>query len=181
MKSFNLMLSLKNKEMTAVTPNDIVHRTFKNGDFSLSEKVLQTWATAMDIQVPYNVERILLMAAGLDTVRVAAVMEEFERESRSVIPDDLLAIIKTVVVNSRTVGCEEMISTMVKCHEDNQSYTICPHTAVGVAYHYSHPAKVPQVVLATASPDKFPEAVEAAGISAPVSPDIAGLFSLPTR
>ena len=37
--------------IAAVTPNDIVHRTFTTGDFSLSEKVLQTWATAMDIQV----------------------------------------------------------------------------------------------------------------------------------
>ena len=31
------------------------------------------------LQVPYNVERILLMAAGLDTARVAAVMEEMPR------------------------------------------------------------------------------------------------------
>lgn len=167
--------------VAAVTANDVVHRTFSTGDYSLNKEVLQTWATAMDIQVPYNVERILLMAAGLDTGRVAAVMEEFERESRSLIPEDLLAIIKTVVVNSRTVESEEMIATMVRCHEENQGYTICPHTAVGVAYHYSQSTRIPQVVLATASPHKFPEAVEAGGITAAVSPDIAGLFSLPTR
>ena len=39
--------------VAAVTPNDIVHRTLQTGDFSLSEVVLQTWATAMDIQVQY--------------------------------------------------------------------------------------------------------------------------------
>ena len=167
--------------VAAVTENDVVHRTFSTGDYSLNKEVLQTWATAMDIQVPYNVERILLMAAGLDTARVAAVMEEFEREARSVIPADLLAVIKSVVVNSRTVSSKEMIDTMVRCHQENQTYIICPHTAVGVNYHYTNPTDLPQVVLATASPDKFPEAVEAAGISAAVSPDIAGLFSLPTR
>ena len=127
-------------------------------------------------------ERILLMAAGLDTARVAVVMEEFERESRSVIPADLLAIIQTVVVNSRTVSCEEMIESMVRCQEENSpGYTICPHTAVGVSYHFTNPAQVPQIVLATASPHKFPEAVKAAGLTIQESPEIAGLFSLPTR
>ena len=128
-------------------------------------------------------ERILLMAAGLDTARVAAVMEEFEREARSVIPPDLLAIIQSVVVNSRTVSCQEMIESMVRCREENSpSYTICPHTAVGVSYHFINPGQeVPQVVLATASPHKFPEAVKAAGLTIQESPEIAGLFSLPTR
>ena len=167
--------------VAAVTENDVVHRTFSTGDYSLNMEVLQTWATAMDIQVPYNVERILLMAAGLDTARVAAVMEEFEREARSVIPNDLLEVMKTVVVDSKTVVNNEMIETMVRCHEENNNYIICPHTAVGVSYHYSNKTSRPQVVLATASPDKFPEAVEAAGIEAAMSPDIAALFSLPTR
>ena len=149
---------------------------------NMSNVIIVTPSSAL--QVPYNVERILLMAAGLDTARVAAVMEEFERESRSVIPPDLLAVIQSVVVNSRTVTCEEMIASMVRCREENNSpgYTICPHTAVGVAYHYANPpAQVPQVVLATASPHKFPEAVKAAGITIQESPEIAGLFSLPTR
>ena len=123
------------------------------------------------------------MAAGLDTARVAAVMEEFERESRSVIPKDLLAVIQSVVVSSRTVSCEEMIGSMVRCKEENSpGYTICPHTAVGVTYHYaSLPTNLPQIVLATASPHKFPEAVQAAGLTIQESPEIAGLFSLPTK
>ena len=135
------------------------------------------------LQVPYNVERILLMAAGLDTARVAAVMEEFERESRSVIPADLLAVIQSVVVSSRTVSCEEMIASMVRCKEENSpGYIICPHTAVGVTYHYNNlNTNLPQIVLATASPHMFPEAVQAAGLTIQESPEIAGLFSLPTR
>merc|ERR1711884_593779 len=93
--------------VASVTPNDIVHRTFKSGDFSLSEKVLQTWATAMDIQVPYNVERIVLMAAGLDTARVAALMK---------LPEDLRAAVRGVVVDSVMVASGEMVETMRRCH-----------------------------------------------------------------
>ena len=44
-------MGLPVRMVAAVTPNDIVHRTLQTGDFSLSEVVLQTWATAMDIQV----------------------------------------------------------------------------------------------------------------------------------
>ena len=38
-----------------------------------------------------------------------------------------------------------------------------------------------QVVLATASPDKFPEAIRKAGIEPTTNPAIERLFTLPTR
>ena len=132
--------------VASVTPNDIVHRTFKNGDFSLSEKVLQTWATAMDIQVPYNVERIMLIAAGLDTSRVAKLMSEFEKETKTMIPGDLLSKMQEVVVDTLMVEDEEMVTTMRRVFEENdKTYCICPHTAVGVAYFYKNPTVLPQV------------------------------------
>lgn len=131
--------------VASVTPNDIVHRTFKNGDFSLSEKVLQTWATAMDIQVPYNVERIVLIAAGLDTGRVAKMMTEFESETKTMIPGDLLTKMKKIVVDTLMVEDEEMVSTMKRVFEENdKTYCICPHTAVGVAYFFKNSSVLPQ-------------------------------------
>ena len=186
--------------VASVTPNDIVHRTFKNGDFSLSEKVLQTWATAMDIQVPYNVERIMLIAAGLDTGRVAKLMTEFEKETKTMIPGDLLSKMQEVVVDTLMVEDEEMVTTMRRVFEENdKTYCICPHTAVGVAYFYKNPTILPQVckfisclsmdniyrifqvILATASPDKFPEAVQKAEIVNKKNPEIEKLFGMETR
>ena len=46
--------------IATVNPNDIVHRTFKSGDYSLAKEVRATWASAMDIQV-INVIRIRLL------------------------------------------------------------------------------------------------------------------------
>jgi len=167
--------------VAAVTPNDIVHRTLQTGDFSLSEEVLQTWATAMDIQVPYNVERMLLMAADLDTERIGKLMNEFDKETKTKIPTDLLDIIRSVIVDSICVQNEEMIDTLSRCHKEND-YILCPHTAVGVAYHYrKNSSNIPQIVLATAAPDKFPEAVIKAGIEPKSNPNIEKLFSMPTR
>ena len=40
--------------VTAVNPNDIVHRTFKSGDWRMLPDVKSTWASAMDIQVNFK-------------------------------------------------------------------------------------------------------------------------------
>ena len=61
---------------------------------------------------------------------------------------------------------------------------ICPHTAVGVhaaRVRRGDPA-VPMVVLATAHPAKFPDAVEAAcGVRPELPPRMADLFARPER
>ena len=50
----------------AIGISDIVIKTSisKTGDFSLSPEVLQTWATAMDIQVIFSFFRIFLFFVG---------------------------------------------------------------------------------------------------------------------
>merc|ERR1740131_679113 len=73
-----------------------------------------------------------------------------------------------------------MIETMKSCYANN-NYIICPHTAVGVAYLNNNNKQLPQIVLATASPDKFPEAVVLAGITPNHNPSIAKLNTMQTR
>ena len=50
--------------------------------------------------MPYNVERILLMASKMDTKRVQKIMTEFEnsQENGTKIPVDILSAIQSVVV-----------------------------------------------------------------------------------
>ena len=50
-----------------------------------------------------------------------------------------------------------------------------------MAYQYSQAVAGPSVVLATAAPDKFPEAVAEAGIAMTRKEEIARLFTLQTR
>lgn len=44
--------------IAAVNSNDIIHRTVKDGDFSLSGRVKATLASAMDIQVDNELEQM---------------------------------------------------------------------------------------------------------------------------
>ena len=50
-----------------------------------------------------------------------------------------------------------------------------------MAYKYSQAVTGPSVVLATAAPDKFPEAVAKAGIEMVRKEEIARLFTMQTR
>ena len=135
----------------------------------------------MYVKVPYNVERIILMASELDTARVSGLMAKFESDTKTMIPADLLTRIQEVVVDTLMVESPLMVDTMKRVDEDNGGrYTICPHTAVGVAYYYQSLPR-PSVVLATAAPDKFPEAVQKAGIQMKTNPEIEKLFSMETR
>lgn len=73
----------------AVNSNDILHRTIQWGDFSLSEAVKTTWASAMDIQVPYNMERIFWLLSGSNSQVTRALMEQFERTQSLSLPTEL--------------------------------------------------------------------------------------------
>ncbi|XP_053746901.1 threonine synthase-like 2 isoform X3 [Panthera pardus] len=75
--------------VVAVNRNDIIHRTVQQGDFSLSEAVEQTLASAMDIQVPYNMERIFWLLSGSNSQVTRALMEQFERTQSVSLPKEL--------------------------------------------------------------------------------------------
>ena len=40
--------------------------------------------------------------------------------------------------DSISVSNEEIVSTIKRCYDENR-YRLCPHSAVGVRYHYDNP------------------------------------------
>ncbi|XP_032509533.1 threonine synthase-like 2 isoform X2 [Phocoena sinus] len=153
--------------VVAVNYNDIIHRTVQRGDFSLSEAVKPTLASAMDIQVPYNMERIFWLLSGSDSQVTRALMEQFERTRSVSLPKELHSKLSEAVI-SQSVSDEAITQTMGRCWEENQ-YLLCPHSAVAVSYHYQQVDRrqpsPPRCCLAPASAAKFPEAVLAAGLT----------------
>ncbi|KAK4306402.1 hypothetical protein Pmani_021781 [Petrolisthes manimaculis] len=84
--------------VATVNTNDIVARTLSCGDFSVKGEVVKSLAPAMDIQVPYNIERLLYLFTDQDRQRVRCLMEEFERENRVRVPEDVMTSLKQTVV-----------------------------------------------------------------------------------
>ncbi|XP_042546429.1 threonine synthase-like 2 isoform X2 [Dipodomys spectabilis] len=75
--------------VVGVNHNDIIHRTIQRGDFSLSEAVTPTLASAMDIQVPYNMERIFWLHSGCNSQVTRSLMEKFESTHTLLLPKEL--------------------------------------------------------------------------------------------
>nr|XP_060511701.1 threonine synthase-like 2 isoform X4 [Panthera onca] len=169
--------------VVAVNRNDIIHRTVQQGDFSLSEAVEQTLASAMDIQVPYNMERIFWLLSGSNSQVTRALMEQFERTQSMSLPKELHSKLSGAVT-SESVSDEAITQTMARCWEENK-YLLCPHSAVAVSYHYQQteqqPPSLPRCCLAPASAAKFPEAVLAAGLTPETPAEILALESKGTR
>jgi len=58
--SLAMLMGLPVRKLIAgVNENDIIHRCLLTGEFKTAESVVKSIAPSMDIQVPYNFERIL--------------------------------------------------------------------------------------------------------------------------
>ncbi|XP_076990990.1 threonine synthase-like 2 [Tamandua tetradactyla] len=180
--------------VAAVNCNDIICRTIQHGDFSVSEAVQPTLASAMDIQVPYNMERIFWLLSGSDGQVTRRLMEQFERTQSLSLPKELHGKLSGAVT-SESVSDEAITQTMIRCWEENQ-YLLCPHSAVAVSHHYQQmdlqqPSLLPilpnslhhtaRCCLAPASAAKFSEAVRAAGLPLEVPMEILALEDKETR
>ncbi|OXB59255.1 hypothetical protein ASZ78_016890 [Callipepla squamata] len=169
--------------VAAVNSNDIIHRTVKDGDFSLSDHVKATLASAMDIQEPYNVERILWLLSGSDSHLMKTLMEQFTVSKSLKLPEDLHRKVSETL-RSCSASDEDILRAMQRCWEENH-YLLCPHSAVAAHYHYSHldscASGTPRCCLAPASAAKFPDAVLRAGLVPQIPPEITALTTMETR
>ena len=84
--------------VAAVNENDIVSRFIAKGDFTVSDTVVGTWASAMDIQIPYNVERILLAATGVDVPTIGKLMDDFDADAGVQIPSSVMNKVREIIV-----------------------------------------------------------------------------------
>jgi threonine synthase len=145
----------------AANVNDILARTLKTGIYEVRE-VHATASPSMDIQVSSNFERLLFEAGGRDGPAVRRLMEQLKQSGRFVLPDAMLAAIREAFDAGRADETETAAAIRAAWREAGE--LVDPHTAVAlsVAERDSSDASVPNIVLSTAHPAKFPDAVEAA-------------------
>merc|ERR1719235_2719424 len=74
--------------VAGVNANDITHRTFTKGEFHRSDRMVKTLSDAINIQVPYNMERIFYYLADEDASIVAGWMAEIREVFASRRVDD---------------------------------------------------------------------------------------------
>lgn len=163
-------LGLPIHSVTAATnANDILARAIETGRYARGA-VAATQSPAMDIQVASNFERLYFEAVRRDGAETDRAFRAFAATGLLDIPPGAHAWMRELFRGasvSEADTAKTMLSTLNETGE-----VVDPHTAVGLAaaQGLDVPASVPVVVLSTAHPAKFPEAVQAATGLSPSTP-----------
>jgi threonine synthase len=161
--------------------NDILTRFFSTGRMELGQ-VFPTLSPSMDIQVSSNFERLLFELYDRDGATVRRLMAQFrEHKGFEVEPERLKraqSLFKAVRFD------DDETKAAIRDVFEKTGELIDPHSAIGVAASRAAgpDGEVPTVMLATAHPAKFPEAVEAAtGVHPALPPRLENLLHLAER
>ncbi|HKT52819.1 MAG TPA: threonine synthase [Caulobacteraceae bacterium] len=168
--------------IVATNSNDILARTFEDGIYARGP-VVETQSPAMDIQIASNFERLYFETVEREGVETARAMRAFADQGSIQIPPKAFATMREVFVGASISEAETRRAIVSTFHESGE--LIDPHTAVGVAAARAvGPSRrtTPVVVLSTAHPAKFPEAVQAAaGVAPPTPPAVRTLVGKTER
>ncbi|MBS0520020.1 MAG: threonine synthase [Proteobacteria bacterium] len=167
--------------VVAANANDILPRFFEQGAMTMAE-VIPTYSPSMDIQISSNFERLLFDLYGRDGRALADAMTAFRATGTLKVGANALGGVRELFDAGR-LDDAGTLAAIADCRK-RFGETIDPHTAVGYAVAQQHrrdPA-IPMVVLATAHPAKFPDAVEkATGVRPALPPRLSDLFERAER
>ncbi|MBI5113711.1 MAG: threonine synthase [Rhodovulum sp.] len=167
--------------LVATNVNDILARTLATGLYQVRD-VVPTTSPSMDIQVSSNFERLMFEACERDPKPVRAAMAALGRNGSFSVTSRALGAMRAQFSADR--AGEEEVAATIRTVRREAGYLLDPHTAVAMAVAEKEPRDpaVPMVVLSTAHPAKFPDAVAAACGVRPALPEwLADLESRPER
>ncbi len=139
----------------ATNSNDILARTVHSGAYE-TRGVVATSSPSMDIQVSSNFERYLFEASGRDAHKIKGYMDSLKQSGRFVLD---AAMARQLNSDFGAVSADEtkVAATIRKVHAESDAM-LEPHTACAAAAPRGSGA--PEIILATAHPAKFPDAME---------------------
>jgi threonine synthase len=158
----------------ATNENDILVRTLATGSYEM-KGVTATTSPSMDIQISSNFERLLFEALERDASEVRRLMASLKQSGSFAIRQTALSYLRSKFSAGRSSMGET--SRTIRSMLDRNGYLIDPHTAVGFKVAREMSSAAPMVVLSTAHPAKFPDAVrEASGIAPALPAHLADLM-----
>ena len=148
-----------NKLIVATNQNDILHRAISKGSYEV-ENVYETLSPSMDIQVASNFERLLYDLNDGDDSQTVDVMKNIREKGKYIIDQKKLDKININFLSSR-ISEEEVLKTIKEVYE-KYNIVLDPHTAIGYGAFDKINLNGNNIVLATAHPSKFPDAIKKA-------------------
>ena len=146
-----------NKLVVATNQNDILHRAISKGSYEV-EKVTETISPSMDIQIASNFERLIYDLNDCDDGKTINAMKDIREKGKYIIDQERLNKINTDFLSSK-MSEEEVLETIKKVHE-KFDIVLDPHSAIGYGAFDKVNLSGNNIVLATAHPCKFPDAIK---------------------
>ena len=148
-----------NKFIVATNQNDILHRAISKGTY-IVENVTETISPSMDIQIASNFERLIYDLNSHNDKKTIEVMKSIKEKGEYIIDKESLDKINIDFLSSR-MDENEVLKTIRTVYEKFK-VVLDPHSAIGYGAFDKVNLKGNNVVLATAHPCKFPDAIEKA-------------------
>jgi threonine synthase len=157
-----------NKFIVATNKNDILHRAISNGNYE-AESVSETNSPSMDIQIASNFERLIYDLNDCDDNETSTIMHGIKKKGKYIISKDKMEKINKDFL-SASMSEEEILDTIKEVHI-KYNIILDPHSAIGFGSLNKVNLEGNNIVLATAHPCKFPEAIEKSIGIKPALPD----------
>ena len=148
-----------NKLIVATNQNDILHRAISKGSYEV-ENVSETLSPSMDIQVASNFERLLYDLNEENDLQTIDAMKNIKEKGKHIINQEKLDKINVDFLSAR-MNEEEVLKTISKVYEKFK-IVLDPHSAIGYGAFDKINLDGNNIVLATAHPCKFPDAIKKA-------------------
>jgi threonine synthase len=159
-----------NRLMIATNDNDILARTLETGCYQMNG-VVQTTSPSMDIQISSNFERLVFDAYGREADPVNAAMNSLRQSGSFELSASAMHFMQQHGFAAGRADTHQ-VATTLKQVLSQSGYRLDPHTATGMFAARSAPqTDAPEIILATAHPAKFPDAVMAAIGEHPALPE----------
>ena len=140
----------------ASNENDILPRTLETGVYEM-RGVVQTSSPSMDIQISSNFERYLFEASGRDSDLIRSLMSALTATHRF----ELGRLWPKLKEDFGAASASEAdVAGEIRSIKKQFGYVLDPHTACGVVAAKRENAGSETIVLSTAHPAKFPDAIE---------------------
>ena len=146
-----------NKFVVATNQNDILHRAISKGTYDV-EKVSETISPSMDIQIASNFERLIYDLNNCNDIKTISAMKDIKEKGKYLIDKENLDKINIDFLSSQ-ISEDETLKTIKTVYE-KFNIVLDPHTAIGYGAFDKVNLKGNNVVLATAHPCKFPDAIK---------------------
>ena len=146
-----------NKLIVATNQNDILHRAISEGKYE-SKTVFETISPSMDIQIASNFERLIYDLNNFDDKKTKKVMNKIKQDGKYIISKENLEKINKDFL-SASIDEEELLNIIKEVYE-KYSIILDPHSAIGFGALRKVNLEGKNIVLATAHPCKFPDAID---------------------